>query len=443
MNTLSISFLIIISIAAIVFLTSRLKIKAFVSLFIVSLFLAVFTIPADKVISTIKDGFGSTMGSIGFLIIFGTIIGVALDKTGGTLSIAGFILSKTGKNRSSRALGITGFITGLPIFCDSGFIVLSGLAKSFSFSSKIAMPFMATVLATSMYSVHCLIPPHPGASAAAIVMDADIGNLILLGVGLAVPGAVAAYLWSRWMSKKGKFAPAEEIKQDFHLSERELPPVFLSFLPVIVPLLLITIKSVAGLIDKTGDNIISKVFLLPGDPVLALGIGATLALLLLKKRNIDSLNQIFTEAIEKAGPILIVTAAGGMFGMVIRTTGIGEATGEILQGTSLGLFIPFLIAVILKTAQGSSTVAIITAASFVAPMMQALGLDTEWGRLLAMLSMGAGSMMVSHANDSYFWVISTFSDMNISTTLRVYSTSTIIMGLTVFACIYVLSIFVL
>ncbi len=443
MNTITISFLIIISIAAIVFLTSQLKIKAFISLFLVSLFLAVFTIPAEKVVSTIKDGFGSTMGSIGFLIIFGTIIGVALDKTGGTLSIAGFILSKTGRNRSSRALGITGFITGLPIFCDSGFIILSGLAKSFSIRSKIAMPFMATVLATSLYSVHCLIPPHPGASAAAIVMGADIGNLILLGIGLAIPGAAAAYLWSRWMSKKGDFKPADEIKQDYHLSEKELPPVLLSFLPVIVPLFLITIKSVAGLIDRTGENIISRIFYLPGDPVLALAVGATLALLLLKKRNIESLNQIFTEAIEKAGPILIVTAAGGMFGMVIRTTGIGEAAGAFFSGSGLGLFIPFLIAAILKTAQGSSTVAIITAASFVAPMMNVLGLNTEWGRLLGMLSMGAGSMMVSHANDSYFWVISTFSDMNISTTLKVYSTSTIIMGLTVFTCIYVLSIFVL
>ena len=244
MDTLTISLLIILSIAAIVFLTSRLKIKAFISLFLVSLFLAVFTIPASEIISTVKEGFGNTMGSIGFLIIFGTIIGVALDKTGGTLSIAAFILSKTGQSRSSRALGITGFITGLPIFCDSAFIILSGLAKSFSSKSKIAMPFMATVLASSLYAVHCLIPPHPGASAAVMVIGADIGNLILLGIALAIPGAAAAYLWSKWMTKRGDYKPADEVKMDVQYSEKDLPPVLLSFLPIIVPLLLITIKSI-------------------------------------------------------------------------------------------------------------------------------------------------------------------------------------------------------
>ena len=135
-------------------------------------------------------------------------------------------------------------------------------------------------------------------------------------------------------------------------------------------------------------------------------------MLLIKNKTIASMNSLFTEAIEKAGPILIVTAAGGMFGMVIKATGTGEAMGKLLAGTSIGLVVPFLIAVVMKTAQGSSTVAIITTASFVAPMLSMLGLDSEWGGLLAMLSMGAGSMIVSHANDSYFWVVSNFSDID-------------------------------
>ena len=149
MSILLTSVLVIISIIAIVLLTSSLKIKAFIALFIVSVFLALATLPATKVISTMKEGFGNTMASIGFLIILGAIIGITLDKTGGTISIANYILSKTGEKRSAQALGITGFITGLPIFCDSGFIILSGLAKSFSSRTKIAMPLMATVLATS------------------------------------------------------------------------------------------------------------------------------------------------------------------------------------------------------------------------------------------------------------------------------------------------------
>ena len=155
------------------------------------------------------------------------------------------------------------------------------------------------------------------------------------------------------------------------------------------------------------------------------------------------MNHIFSEAIEKAGPILIVTAAGGMFGMVIKATGIGEAMGKELSGMGIGLLIPFLIAVLMKTAQGSSTVAIITTASFVAPMLAMLGLDSEWGKLLAMLAMGAGSMVVSHANDSYFWVVTNFSDIEPDVSLRVFSSSTLVMGLVVFACVWMLSLVML
>ena len=443
MSILLTSTLVGISIIAIIILTSRLKLKAFIALFIVSLFLAFTTLPANMIVSTIKEGFGNTMASIGFLIILGAIIGITLDKTGGTLSIARYILSKTGENRSAPALGITGFITGLPIFCDSGFIILSGLAKSFSSKSKLAMPFMATVLATSLYSVHCLIPPHPGALAAAGLIKVNIGYLIIIGTIFAIPGALAAYYWSRWMTKGKNYPPAKEIEVDTQITHDNLPSAFLSFLPIVVPLLLITFRSLFSLIDKGGQSLISKIFFFPGEPIFALSIGVVLAMLLIKDKTIASMNAVFSEAIEKAGPILIVTAAGGMFGMVIKATGTGEAMGKLLAGTSIGLVVPFLIAAVLKTAQGSSTVAIITTASFVAPMISLLGLDSEWGRLLVMLSMGAGSMIVSHANDSYFWVVSNFSDIEPDTTLKVYSSSTILMGIVVFACVWITSLIVL
>jgi GntP family gluconate:H+ symporter len=443
MSILLTSILVLISIIVIIIFTSRLKVNAFISLFLVSLLLAFTTLPPGTVVSTIKEGFGNTMASIGFLIILGAIIGITLDKTGGTLSIARYILSKTGRDRSAPALGITGFITGLPIFCDSGFIILSGLAKSFSSKSKLAMPFMATVLATSLYSVHCLIPPHPGALAAAGLIKVNLGYLILIGTLFAIPGAVAAYYWSRWMVKGKNYLPAKEIESDIQLTPTDLPPAFLSFLPIVIPLLLITFRSLFNLIDKGGQSIVSKIFYFPGEPIFALSIGVGLAMLLIKDKSVKTINLVFSEAVIKAGPILIVTAAGGMFGMVIKATGSGEALGKLLSGTSIGLVIPFLIAAVMKTAQGSSTVAIITTASFVAPMISMLGLDSDWGRLLTMLSMGAGSMIVSHANDSYFWVVSNFSDIEPDATLRVYSSSTIIMGIVVFACVWITSLFVL
>ena len=443
MSILTTSILVGVSILAIIYLTSRLKLKAFIALFLVSLFLAFTTLPANKVVSIIKEGFGNTMASIGFLIILGAIIGITLDRTGATRSIARSILAKTGENRSSVALGLTGFITGIPIFCDSGFIILSGLAKSFSAKSGIAMPFMATVLATSLYSVHCLIPPHPGALAAAGLIEVNIGYLIILGTLFAIPGAISAWLWSRWLTKGRNYPPAKDIADATDIKDENLPSAFLSFLPIIVPLLLITLRSFFILIDKSSESLISKIFMVPGEPIFALSIGALLAIMLIKDKSIASVNAVFTDAIEKAGPILIVTAAGGMFGMVIKATGTGEAMGKILAGTSIGLIVPFLIAIIMKTAQGSSTVAIITTASFVAPMLSILGLDSEWGKLLAMVAMGAGSMIVSHANDSYFWVVSNFSDIDAGTNLKIYSSSTLVMGIVVFSCVWLTSLIVL
>jgi GntP family gluconate:H+ symporter len=443
MDSLLISLLVLISIILIIVLTTRLKLHAFIALFIVSLFLALTTLPVSTVINTIRDGFGSTMGSIGFLIIFGAMIGVILDRTGGTFSIARYILSKTGEKRSAVAMGITGFITGLPIFCDSGFIILSGLAKSFSRRSKIAMPFMATVLATSMYSIHCLIPPHPGALAAAGMTGANIGYLIIAGIFFAVPGAFAAYFWSRFISKRNNILYTSEESIVDKLYPEDLPPVYLSFLPIVIPLLLITFKSITGLFDKTGDSIFAKIFYFPGEPVIALFIGVLFALLLIRKKNIAEMNILFSDAILKAGPILIITAAGGMFGMVIRSTGVGQSMGKLLAGTGLGLLVPFLIAAVMKTAQGSSTVAIITAASFVVPVIPVLGLDSEWGKLMAMLAMGSGSMIISHANDSYFWVVTNFSEVKVNNILKVYTTSTLVMGITVFATIWLFSLFVL
>ncbi|HNR42210.1 MAG TPA: GntP family permease [Bacteroidales bacterium] len=443
MNIALISLFVVISIIAIIILTSSLKLHAFVALFVVSVALALAVLPVGSIIKTIKEGFGATMGSIGFLIIFGAMIGITLDKTGATISIANYILSRTGVKRSAAAIGITGFITGLPIFCDSGFIILSGLAKSFSIRSGTAISFMVTVLATSLYAVHCLIPPHPGALAAAGIIDANIGYLVMTGTLFAIPGALAAYFWSRFFSRAGRPIPTGVPAGNENKSVPGLPPVFLSFLPIVVPLLLITIKSLTAIGDKTGQSALSRILAFPGEPVIALFIGVLLSLLLVKKRNIESLNALFSEAVVKAGPILIITAAGGMFGLVIKSTGVGEAMGEILSGSKAGILVPFLMAAIMKTAQGSSTVAIITAASFVSPMLPGLGLDSEWGRLFAMLAMGSGSMVVSHANDSYFWVVTNFGEISVNDTLKVYTTSTLVMGIVVFLCVWLSSAFLL
>ncbi|MFV0605031.1 MAG: GntP family permease [Niabella sp.] len=441
MSLFSLALLVLAAIILIIFLTSVIKLNAFISLFVVSLLLAVLALPDKDIIGILKEGFGNTMGSIGFLIIFGTIIAVVLEISGGAISIANYILLKTGENNAAAALAFTGYITGIPIFCDSGFIILSGLAKTFSSKTKIAVSFLSIALATSLYAVHCLIPTHPGSLAASGIINVNLGKLILWGLLFAVPAAMVAYYWTKWRTRNDKIvAPTTHSEVTF--PSTQYPSVFLSLLPIIVPLLLITFGSLIKVIQPE-QNFFSNLASFTGQPIVALFAGVILSVFLLKQKTVKAINEVLGTAIEKAGPIIIITAAGGMFGLVIKETGVGQYLGEKLVNTGLGLTVPFLIAFVLKTAQGSSTVAIITAASLIVPMLPLLGLDSENGKLLTMISLSAGSMMVSHPNDSYFWVVNRFSGISISTSLKVYTPATVIMGITVFVCALLVSWFVL
>lgn len=429
-------------ILAIILLTSVFKFNTFLSLLLVSLALALATLPSASIVPALKKGFGGTLESIGLIIILGTIIGIVLDQSGAARSIAHFFMKRTGEKRAPAAIGITGFITGLPIFCDSGFIILSGICRSLARTSKTAITVMAPVLAVSLYGVHCLVPPHPGATAATGIVGAPIGNVILLGTLVAIPGIIAAFYFIRFRSRKISFTASAKDPDDQH--DISNPSASLAFLPILVPLALITFKSVFFMVSGLPeDSLLKLVIGFAGDPVIALLAGCIVSYPLLRNFKINQWNKLLDTAIEKAGPILIVTAAGGTFGAVIKESGIVNNLGEQVAALGLGLFIPYLIAVLLKTSQGSSTIAIITAASIVAPLLGSLGLADDWGQTLAILAMGAGSMMLSHANDSYFWVISKFSGMTPDETLRYYSVPTIILSLVSFGCVALLSLFVI
>ena len=427
---------------AIILLTSVFKFNTFLSLLLVSLALALSTLPPDSIVPTLKKGFGGTLESIGLIIILGTIIGIVLDQSGAAHSIARFFLNLTGKKKAPEAMAITGFMAGLPIFCDSGFIVLSGICRSLARSSKTAITVMAPVLAVSLYGVHCLVPPHPGATAATGIIGAPIGNVILLGTLVAIPGIIATFYFIRFRSRKVSFiASANDTDDQTAIST---PAASLAFLPILVPLALITLKSIFFMVSDLPENSPLKVAIgFVGDPVTALLIGCFVSFPLLRNFTIGQWNKLLDTAIEKAGPILIVTAAGGTFGAIIKESGIVNNLGEQVAALGLGLFIPYIIAVLLKTSQGSSTIAIITAASIVAPLLDSLGLSGEWGKTMAILAMGAGSMTLSHANDSYFWVISKFSGMTPDETLRYYSVPTIVLSLVSFAVVALLSLFLI
>ncbi|MEJ2616395.1 MAG: hypothetical protein P8Z35_15680, partial [Ignavibacteriaceae bacterium] len=333
----------------------------------------------------------------------------------------------------------------IPIFCDSGFVVLSPLNKSLAARSKTSMAVMAVSLATSLLAIHCFIPPHPGATAAAGIVGIDLGKLMLIGIIISLPAAAMGFIWANTFGRKFNIAPpTNEITKEEVLNNHLLPNPYLSFIPIILPIILIALKSILALfIDKLNEAFILKIISFIGDPSVALLIGLTISFTLVKSWKREILDNWLSEGVKNAGSILAITAAGGAFGAILKATHIGISIGEMLSPLNMGIFLPFLIAAGLKTAQGSSTVAIITAASLITPLLPELHLSTGWGPILTILSMGAGSMVVSHANDSYFWVVTKFSDLNMETSLKVFTSATFLMGITAELFVYILSVFLI
>jgi gluconate:H+ symporter, GntP family len=428
--------ILLCGIVAIVALTTRAKIHPFFALCIVSVLIGIASgIDLLSVIGTMKDGFGHIMKSLGFIIVLGTTLGLLLQRTGSTSTLAAFILEKVGEKRAPLAMCITGFAVGLPIFCDSGFIVLSGLNKSVARKTGAGIALMAGSLATGLYAVHCLLPPHPGASAATALLGSDYGSVILFGLLVALPSTLAGFAWVKWMAAKTN--PISHDNDEEPNVQDNNKSVVMSALPIVVPILLIATSAYFKAPDK--GFLRSELLPVLGEPVVALSIGILLSLLNLTSRAMAE--GMLRSAVEKSGEILVIIGAGGAFGAVLASTRIGETLGEALPLETLGIFFPFLVTVILKTAQGSSTVAIITASSIVFPLLDPLGLDSEDGKILAILSMGAGSMMVSHANDAYFWVIANFQKVPLNSMLKVYTPATVVMGVSAMVAVYLLSIF--
>jgi len=433
---------LVMGIGIIILLTAVFRIHAFFALLIACFVVGLgVQMPVANIITVTKQGFGNIMQSLGFIIVLGTTLGVVLEHTGSTKVMATYILKRIGEKQAPLAMSITGFIVGLPIFCDSGYIVLSGLNKSLCRRTGISVIIMSVSLATGLYSVHCLIPPHPGAAAAAGSIGVDFGKLILTGMAVALPAMLVGYAWARYASRKiQQSAPAEAPVVDL---TTKTPSVLLSFLPVLVPIALIGIKSFLAI--ETGKTVPAwmQIFMVAGDPVIALAIGSILAFCAVRTWNKNVVGKLLQEAAEKAGGILVIIGAGGAFGAILAATQVGQHVSRAVNLQALGILFPFLLTAIIKTAQGSSTVAIITASSIIQPLLPALGLHSETGRLLAVLSMGAGSMTLSHANDAYFWVIAKFSGLDMRSMLQVYTLATLFMGLTTFGVVYILSLVIM
>ena len=454
----------VIAIILMIVMISKFKVHPFLALMSISLVLAVVAgIDLSKIPAMIGVGFSGTFKSIGIVIIFGTIIGTVLEKTGAALKLADMVVKLVGQRRPELAMLIMGWVVGIPVFCDSGFVVLNSIREALYKKISASPVAMSVALSGGLYASHVFIPPTPGPIAAAGTLGLG-GNLLLviiMGTVVSVPVLIAVYFFSKSIAKSvtisDKEADAtitasyEELLNKFG----KLPSGFLSLAPIIMPIIFMAVGSVVDVLAKQGmldkAALLPKIFLFLGNPIIALAIGVIFCVFLLAEtKKMREFDHITNESLKIAGPILFITAAGGVLGNVITEAGFVNFIKENASTIkAIGIFFPFIISAVLKTAQGSSTVAIITTASIMGAfsdgnsLMHILGFTSEISAALCVMAIASGAMCVSHANDSYFWVVTNFSKMTADQGYRTQTAMTFIMGVVGMISVYILSLVLL
>ncbi|MEI0747136.1 GntP family permease [Brachyspira pulli] len=443
MNGIYIFSLIVISVIVMIIAISKFKQHPFVVLITISILVGILSgMKVGDVVTKVQTGFGSILSSIGIVIISGTIIGTILEKTGAALTMANTILKIVGKDRSVLTMGITGYITGIPVFCDSGFVILSPISKALASRSKISLAVMGTALSGGLYATHCLVPPTPGPIAMAGTLGANLGLVILVGLLVSIPSVIASIIYAKKVASKIYIdANTEDNVDDLMDKYGKLPGALHSFSPILLPIVLIALKSIADFPSAPfGDGAVKTFFSFIGTPIIALLLGIFLSMTLLTKVNKDEILSIISEGIVNSASILAITGAGGSFGEILKALPIADILSSSLLQFNIGVFLPFIIAMLLKTAMGASTVSMIVTSSMMLPLMGTLGFTSEIQKVLVIMAIGTGAMTVSHANDSYFWVVSQFSNMTPQQAYKCQTGVTLVQGLTTIIIVFILSL---
>lgn len=444
-------FWLLLTILFIIFATAKLKWHPFLVLILSAFLVALFyQVPLNTVAKTISDGFGGILGYIGLVIVFGTIIGLILEKTGAAIVMAETVIKVLGPRFPTLTMSIVGAVVSVPVFCDSGYIILNSLKESLAERLKVSSVAMSVALATGLYATHTFVPPTPGPIAAAgnLGLESNLGLVIMVGVVVTTVAVLAGWLWSnRFLDATPDNIDAlDAVAVPDNMKTRDdyskLPSAIMAFLPIIVPIVLICLSSIANLPSTPfGSGILTDILIFIGNPLTALLIGLFLSFLLI---NTDQKTQQISDSISQglvvAAPILLITGAGGAFGAMLKVTPIGDYLGTTLSALGLGIFMPFIVSAALKTAQGSTTVALVTTSAMVAPLLGQIGLDSELGRVFCVMAIGAGAMTVSHANDSFFWIVSQFSRMSVAQAYKAHSMATGIQGVTSIIFIWLLTL---
>ena len=442
----------VVAIVLMIVLISKLKVHPFLAIMGISLLLAIVAgIKLTEIPGIIGSGFSGTFTSIGIVIILGAFIGSVLEKTGAALKLADMVIKLVGEKNPELAIELMGWVVSIPVFCDSGFVILNPIRKALVKRTRTSSVAMTVCLSCGLYIAHVFIPPTPGPIAAAQTMGVGENLLLVMGLGVlcSVFPLIAGLLYAKLIGKRIKsadeLAEGEETVKTYEELKAEygkLPSGLNALAPLVVPIILMAISSVVSMMH--GEGALADFFTFLGTPIMALSVGTVLAIIqFLGAGKKAEFYDLTNDTLKTVGPILFVTAAGGVLGKVIASSDmVNYITEHAAVLETLGIFFPFLLAAILKSAQGSSTVAITTTAGIMAPLLAPLGFTTPAQIALCVMAIGAGAMTVSHANDSYFWVVSQFSDMKTEEAYRCQTGMTAVMGITVIIVLFVISLFI-
>ena len=421
-------FLLITIITVIIWIivgTTYLKLHPFLVLFIASLLLGILLeIHFVDLFKLLFIGFSKTIQKIGLLIIFGTIIGKTLELTNATSSIANYIISRFRKIPLQFKIGFIGYIISIPVFCDAAFIILSKTIKSISIKSKIPLKSLGVALSTGLFAPHVLVPPTPGPLAAASNLKLEnFPLLIIIGSVLAFILVIIGSTFSYLIFNKSGF-DANLFFDQKH--SKKFPKIGESIVPIVIPVILMAIGTLFGNFNTFEK--LDFVFSFLGNPSFALFVGVILSFRLIKFSPEIGLKYCIKSGLSSAFPIILITGMGGTLGLIMQKIPLEDFINYSFD-FGLALLVPFFISSVFKTVQGSSTVALITTSTIIYPLLGSLGLDNEIDKIWTILSIGVGSMTVSHTNDSYFWIVSQMTGISAKEALKYHTTGTLIQGI--------------
>ena len=446
MGDISLILVAITAIFLLLFLVIRTKLHAFVALLLVSLLLGVATgMPLGDVIASIEVGMGGTLGFVAVVVGLGAMFGKMLEVSGGAERLAQTLINRFGEERSQWALGITGFIVAIPVFFDVGFIILVPIIYGLARKTGKSLLYYGIPLLAGLAVTHSYIPPTPGPIAVASLLGAELGWVILFGFIAGIPAMIiAGPLFGRYIAKKIHVVVPEYMEMEEQEYDQELPSFGMIASLIFIPLVLILANTVSSVLLSEDDGL-RAFFEFLGHPFVALTIATLLTFYFLGvKRGYSrgDVQEIATKALEPAGIIILVTGAGGVLKQVLIDSGIGDVLGDMMVGSNLPpIVLAFLIAAVIRIAQGSATVAMVTAAGLIAPIIEMFNLT---GPILGLItiSIAAGATILSHVNDSGFWLVNRYFGLDVKDTLKSWTVMETLVALVGFAVVFGISFFV-